>query len=509
MALKPLNEFLIRYTRDRGDINHLVKSSCKSWSRGAIYQLRKKLTTKTEQETHKRTKCISLTTYFDNGSEAGFLFVPPTITTYDLHSALRYNFAKSIKDSDNISFNIKHLKLHHQKSLVSALTSLIFLIDWSPPVTSKAKIQDKKKKRDFGFYTDLPSQEVDQLSTHGEMIAKGTNLVRTLSVTPANILTPFKLRKYAENVAIRNNASFGFWDQNSLEYMKAGCFQAVIQSEERSEAGIAHLTHKPKYKRNLKKIILIGKGVTFDAGGYNLKTEDAISGVHRDMTGAAVVLALFEASIRLKVNAEIHAYLAIAENHVSPSGMKPNDVVTSMDGRTVEILDTDAEGRLLLADTILLAKEEQPALILDFATLTGTALEAATSRYSAVFSNKEVLGAKAVEVGHSSGERVCYFPSGDDFLDELLGTDVADIKQCSSEDDCGDHIYAATFLRYFVGEKIPWVHVDLSAEHCEASNSSEVDEWISFDNLGLVATNSTGFGVRWGFDFITEFLKIS
>jgi leucyl aminopeptidase len=178
----------------------------------------------------------------------------------------------------------------------------------------------------------------------------------------------------------------------------------------------------------------------------------------------------------------VDCWLALATNHVGSRAYKPNDVVTASNGTSIEVIHTDAEGRMVLADTLLQACREKPHLLIDYATLTGACIQSLSSRYSGVFSNRDTLHAPLIAAGRDSGERVWPFPLDADY-DESLKSGVADTKQCTLGGEA-DHILAARFLGRFVDDGIDWVHVDLAASHREGG-------------LGHVPTDTTGFGVRF------------
>jgi len=205
-------------------------------------------------------------------------------------------------------------------------------------------------------------------------------------------------------------------------------------------------------------------------------------GMHEDMNGSAVALGILLAASKRKLAVNIDCWLAIAQNHISPKAYKQNDIVTALNGTTIEIMHTDAEGRMVLADTLTLAARAKPDLMIDFATLTGSMAVAVGARYSGVLGNRDELLLRAVGVGKEVGERLCAFPLDDDY-ETALDSKVADIKQCTLDGDA-DHILAARFLKRFVDD-IPWLHIDLSASRCEGG-------------LGIVASDVTGFGVAWG-----------
>jgi leucyl aminopeptidase len=211
--------------------------------------------------------------------------------------------------------------------------------------------------------------------------------------------------------------------------------------------------------------------------------------MHTDMQGSAVALGTLLALAELEVPFGIDAWLAITENRLAADAYKSQDLVTAVNGTTIQVIHTDAEGRMVLADTLALAAREQPAVIIDYATLTGTCVMALTERYSGAFSNRAAANALLQAAGAASGERVWPFPMDDDF-DELLKSDFADIKQCSAESE-GDHILGARFLSRFVPNTIPWVHLDLSASQHKGG-------------LAHVPTAITGFGVRLTVELLTR-----
>ena len=310
--------------------------------------------------------------------------------------------------------------------------------------------------------------------------AEGNTLARELTMLPANELTPGLYRERIRKLADENGWKCAEYDMKKLRKIGAGAFVAVAQGSSEEDAAIVHLRYRHLEAR--KNIALVGKGICFDTGGHNLKPARYMHGMHEDMNGSAVSLGLLLAATRANLPLNIDCWLALAQNHISPKAYKQNDVVTALNGTTIEIIHTDAEGRMVLADTLTLAAREKPDLIVDFATLTGSMATALGARYSGIFSNREKLAGQAVAAGKSSGERVCAFPLDADY-EEGLDSQIADIKQCSMEGEA-DHILAARFLMRFI-EDAPWLHVDLSASNCKGG-------------LGAVASDVNGFGVGWG-----------
>src|SRR5690606_38019393 len=200
---------------------------------------------------------------------------------------------------------------------------------------------------------------------------------------------------------------------------KAGAYLAVVQGSEERDAGIVHLRYRPaKARKSTAPVALVGKGICFDTGGNNLKSGKSMFGMHGDMQGSAVALGTLLALTRLAVDFPVDCWLALAQNHIGPKAYKMNDVVTACDGTTIEVMHTDAEGRMVLADTLALASLAKPSFIMDFATLTGACVYSLGTRYSGVFANREDLLPELVAAGKRSGERVWPFPQDRDY-DEL------------------------------------------------------------------------------------------
>ncbi|GAB4127951.1 MAG: hypothetical protein Fur0040_10880 [Sideroxydans sp.] len=311
--------------------------------------------------------------------------------------------------------------------------------------------------------------------------AEGNLLCRELTMTAPNELTPGLYRQRVKKLATANKWKYEEFDMKKLRAMGAGAFVAVAQGSDPEDAAIVHLTYRhPKAKQT---VALVGKGICFDTGGHNLKPSRYMHNMHEDMNGSAVALGILLAATQQKLAVNLDCWLALAQNHISPRAYKQNDIVKALNGTHIEIVHTDAEGRMVLADTLTLASRARPNLMIDFATLTGSMATALGARYSGVFATSDELAQRAVGVGRQTGERLCAFPQDEDYEAELESK-VADIKQCTLTGDA-DHILATRFLKRFVENDTPWLHVDLSSSRCEGG-------------LGIVASEVNGFGVGWG-----------
>ena len=349
--------------------------------------------------------------------------------------------------------------------------------------------------------SEKPAQALRRIELHGatgldlkraRAVAEGNTLCRELTILPPNLLTPKTYRERIRALAAAEGWEIEEFDLKRLAKLKAGAFLAVARGSGHQDAAIVRLRYPGKasgVRREAgKTIALVGKGICFDTGGHNLKPARYMNNMHDDMNGSAVALGILLAATRLKLPVQLEVWLAIAQNHLSPEAYTQNEVVTALNGITIEIVHTDAEGRMVLADTLALAVKEKPAAIIDFATLTGSMAVALGERMSGVISNRDELAARAVAAGKATGERVVAFPMPEDY-DEALDSTVADVKQCTLESEA-DHILAARFLNRFVGDT-PWLHVDLSASRCKGG-------------LGAAGSDINGFGVGLGVRLIEE-----
>ena len=348
------------------------------------------------------------------------------------------------------------------------------------------KSEPKKRARLASVRVFSPRAAVDLPAARAQWF--GNNVARWFTALPPNVLTMASYRDSVERLATAHGIGTQFFNERALEKLGAGAFLAVARGNTARDAGVLRLKYRPG-RASAPRLALVGKGVMFDTGGTNLKPFLGMLDMHTDMQGSAVALGTLLALAELRAPFAVDAWLAITENRLGADAYKPQDLVTALNGTTIQVIHTDAEGRMVLADTLALAAREQPAVILDYATLTGSCVTALTERYSGVFSNRSAANALLQRAGADSGERVWPFPMDDDY-DELLKSDVADVKQCSVE-NAGDHILGARFLTRFVPKTIPWIHVDLSAGHHKGG-------------LAHVPTDITGFGVRLTIELLTR-----
>jgi leucyl aminopeptidase len=316
--------------------------------------------------------------------------------------------------------------------------------------------------------------------------SSGNNLARWLTALPPNYLNAATYRRLLADFARRLGLKFKFYGEPQLKRLGAGAFLAVTRANAARDAGIVHLSYRPRGAR-APDLSLVGKGVCFDTGGTNLKSHKSMLDMHTDMQGSAVAVGALYALHSLGSSLAVDCWLAITENNIGPLAYRPQDVVRAHNGTTIQVIHTDAEGRMILADTLSLAAAKKPRAIIDYATLTGACVYSLTERYSGAFSNRSGSRELIEYAGAQSGERVWCFPMDADF-DADLESKVADILQCTA-DGKGDHILAARFLNRFVPKSVAWLHLDLSAGSRHGG-------------LAHIGTEITGFGVRYTLELL-------
>ncbi len=315
--------------------------------------------------------------------------------------------------------------------------------------------------------------------------AAGIGLARDLTISPANRVTPRFIADTAMQVAARFGFKIDVIDLESAQSMGMGAFAAVARGS-REPAYVIVIEHAPPGARNDPPIVFVGKGITFDTGGISLKPASKLEVMKQDMAGAASVLGAFEVIGRTGLDRRVVGILPCTENMPGGQAYKPGDVFRSYSGQTIEIISTDAEGRLVLCDALAYAADRfKPALMVDIATLTGACIVALGNNVAAVLGNREELVRSIEKVGATVGERFWALPLWD-FYFEALKSDVADMKNVG--DRTAGTIVAAAFLKQFVPEKIPWAHLDIAGT-----------AWTDSDT-GASPKGATGFGVRTLFE---------
>lgn len=337
--------------------------------------------------------------------------------------------------------------------------------------------------------------EVHLLSFPGEdaaierskKVCEGVILARELVAAPPNIVTPDKLASTAAEIAQDYGLELNILEREQCEALGMGAYLGVAQASDLPPKFI-HLTYKPKGTAK-RKLAIIGKGLTFDSGGLNLKTGGSgIELMKIDMGGAAAVLGAAKAIAQIKPDVEVHFISATAENMVSGHAMRPGDILTASNGKTIEVNNTDAEGRLTLADALVYTDKLGVDSMIDLATLTGACVVALGDDIAALFSPDEELAKSLSKAAELSGEKLWQMPMEDQYFEGLKSV-VADMKNTGPR--AGGSITAALFLKQFV-KNTPWAHLDIAGP-----------VWSEKEN-GYNSPGATGYGVRMLVEWVTN-----
>jgi leucyl aminopeptidase len=328
---------------------------------------------------------------------------------------------------------------------------------------------------------------IQQAIRNGETLAKATCNARDLVNEPVITLTAEELGKQAKQLAVKHGFKAEVWDKKKIEKAKMGGLLAVNLGSPNPPAFII-LEHKPAKAKNKKPVVFVGKGVVYDTGGLSLKpTPNSMDSMKSDMAGAAAVIGAFCAIADLKLPYHVIGLIPATDNRPGGNAYTPGDVIKMYDGSTVEVLNTDAEGRMILADALAYAKQYQPEVVVDLATLTGAAVVAVGHIGIAMMSTaSDGMVQQMSDAGESTHERVVRFPLWDEY-EELLKSDIADQKNIGGP--YGGSITAAKFLQVFTD--YPWIHLDIAGP----AFLPQQDHYRS--------KNGTGVGVR----LLVNFLK--
>ncbi|MDO9063382.1 MAG: leucyl aminopeptidase [Microbacterium sp.] len=338
-----------------------------------------------------------------------------------------------------------------------------------------------------------PAIAGDAAATRAIATADAVALVKTLVHTPPNHLFPASMADLAVEAAGDLDLDVRIMDENALADGGFGGLIGVGQGSPRGPR-LVRVGWAPDGAQST--VALVGKGITFDTGGNSLKPAASMIGMKYDMTGAATVLAVAIAAARMQLPIAVTAWLCLAENMPGPGAMRPHDVIRIRNGATVEVLNTDAEGRLVLADGLSAAGEEHPDLIIDVATLTGAAKTAMGTRHVATMGDA-ALGAELVAAGELAGESLWPMPLPDE-MRSLLDSEVADIANVKPGNTAGGMLIAGVFLREFAptaesGEPVPWAHLDIA-------NAA----WTDGGAQGFTTPGPTGVMVRTLIRFLEQ-----
>jgi leucyl aminopeptidase len=414
------------------------------------------------------------------------IFVKNGLSSFEqLQTAAKLWKAASSHRAESIALGTLGLDTQESKAVLNSLLAAVLAGTAALPTYKQTPVSQPLKT--LSLLDGTAEAFATTLATH-----TGNHLARWLTSLPPNELDCVSYRRAMQQLAKAQGWQAEFINLAALKKHKAGAFLAVARANGHGNAGIMRLSYRSKATKGKRryKLALVGKGICFDTGGINLKSHKSMVDMHTDMQGSAVAVGTLVALSQLNAAVDIDCWLALTENEIGAQAYRPQEVITAANGVTIQVIHSDAEGRMALADTLTVAAKQQPDLMLDFATLTGACIGALTERMSGAFSNRTQLRDVIESAGRQSGERVWNFPMDPDF-DTDLDSPVADIMQCTM-DSKGDHILAARFLNRFVPETIPWVHIDLSS-------GSKIG------GLAHIPSDITGFGVRWAVEFISQY----
>lgn len=326
------------------------------------------------------------------------------------------------------------------------------------------------------------AEKLEQLKVgaqRGQIIAESVCFARDLANEPGQSLPPQELARRAQNLAQELGLHCEVFDEKALEQLGMGGILAVGKG---SDEPPRLIVLEYNLTKDSKPIVLVGKGITFDSGGISIKPREGLEAMKYDMSGAAAVLGAMRAIALLKLPISAVGLIAAAENLPSGKALKPGDVIRISNGKTVEVTNTDAEGRLVLADALVYAQRYNPQAVIDLATLTGACTIALGKEAAGLFSNDETLAQKIQKAAQQTGERVWPLPMYDEYK-EIIKSEIADIKNSANKGPQAGAAVGAIFLREFVN--YPWAHLDI------AGVAYDVESRLYYAKQG-----ATGYGVR-------------
>jgi leucyl aminopeptidase len=311
-------------------------------------------------------------------------------------------------------------------------------------------------------------------------------LTREWSHEPPNVINPVTLAERAQALADETSLSCTIFDDKKLEEMGAGALLSVGLGS-KTPSHMIMLEHVGSgVAADAQPVVVVGKAITFDTGGYSLKSVQGIVGMKFDKCGGMAVIGILKAAAALDLPLRVIGLVPAAENMISSYAYRPNDIITSLSGKTIEIISTDAEGRLILSDALTYASTElNPRAVIDLATLTGGVVVALGKVRAGVMSTDDDLAAALAEAGDRSGERVWRLPLDEAYFELIKGND-SDLKNSAGK-PLASSIVGGTFLKQFVLNDVPWAHIDIAGT-----------AWT--DQGG--GTRATGFGVRLVLDYL-------
>jgi leucyl aminopeptidase len=351
---------------------------------------------------------------------------------------------------------------------------------------------NKARKRIDEFVIVVPGGQSDQLTnavSEGRVIADAQNFARDLVNEPANRLSPQLLAEAAAGSAAEFGLEYKALDRAAMTELGMGALLGVAQGSSNAPYLIA-LKYRPSLTEGRDELALVGKGVTFDTGGISIKPCDGMEKMKYDMAGAAAVIGAMRAIAQLKPSIPVTGYAPLVENMINGEAQRPGDIVTTMSGKTVEVLNTDAEGRLILADALTYVKREGATHIVDAATLTGAIGIALGHYHMGAFTNNDDFLTRFLAASRIAGEKAWQMPLDEDYKDYLKSA-FADLPNVGGR--YGGSITAAWFLREFA-DPTPWIHLDIAS----TAWLDESKPWMSKGPSGVAVRSFVQLALGWG-----------
>jgi len=435
----------------------------------------------------------------DDGSQKILLLGLGTIEKLT-NAKIRNSFAAAAKKSASLKTKIVHVFIYKEileycQSIAEGLGLASYQI--AKYKTGKEFEELKKSRIEEVVFVKAPNlksvgdeEDLKRRLNKGFMIADAVNKIRDMVNAPSNLLPPAEFANRAKRLAKENNYKIEILEKSALKKLGLNTLLAVNAGADKEEQEARLIIIKYLPNKNQAPIAIVGKGIIFDTGGYNIKTGKSIYEMQSDKAGACAVMGVFELLARLKIKQNVIGVMPITENLVGPRAYKPADIIKTYSGKTVEVIDTDAEGRLILADAISYTiKNYNPRYLIDLATLTGACVIALGDRYAGIMGNDKKLRKLLIEAGRRTDELLWPLPIHPDFMKKTKSK-IADIQNI----DEGTGYYAGAskggaFLKNFI-EKTKWAHLDIAGVAFTKNPKPYEHE------------RGTGFGVRLLIDMI-------
>jgi len=433
--------------------------------------------------------------YYSNGTEPSVIFLKKIKVNKEFSNDFFRNYFAGLitsmagKEINNLNIMIpafKHFPGHFEsdKYMIQTIIEGIILGNYTFD-KYKTDREVRKSLKVLLHYDD--NKMVGKIVDVTVKIMDAVYFVRDLVNEPSITLTPQEFAKRTKLECNKNNIKVSVFDKKELKRRKMSAILAVGGASP-NDPLLLMLHYKPISSK--KKIALVGKGVTYDSGGLSIKPTSSLVEMNTDMAGGALVVGVIKAVSKLKLPIEIIGVIPCVENMLGGSSYKPGDVIKSYSGKTIEVKDTDAEGRIILADALTFASQQKPEEIFDFATLTGAIIVALGESLAGLFSRSDDIANKLILSGIKTSEILWKMPFFNHYK-ELIKSDIADVANLGPR--WGGAITAGKFLECFVDENIPWAHVDIAGPALKHKSTNYTDKY------------GTGFGVRLMVDYLLSF----